>query len=240
VTPPVDDPETLRRILAATDALLLDFDGPICSVFSGIPAPVVADQLRNILAEGGHTGLPDDIRTATDPFDVFFYAAKLGQDEAHYVEAAFRAHEVEAVRTAEPTNGAHDLIRAWKAAGRRLAIVSNNSQNAVETYLDLHNLHHLVDHVAARPGADTSMLKPHPYLVTRAVTMLHLQPSGCALVGDSVTDVQAAQGANVSAIAFANKPEKAESFMQAEIIVTRMELLLAAVSVVEEFRPGSP
>jgi hypothetical protein len=27
---PVDDPDTLRVIFANTDALLLDFDGPVC------------------------------------------------------------------------------------------------------------------------------------------------------------------------------------------------------------------
>ena len=103
MTPPVDDPETLRRILANADALLLDFDGPICSVFAGIPASVVADQLRRILAEGNHVDLPPDVQTSDDPFDVLFYAAKLGHDEARYIEAAFTAHEVEAVQSAQAT-----------------------------------------------------------------------------------------------------------------------------------------
>ena len=131
MSPLIDDLEVLRRIFANTEALLLDFDGPICQVFAGIPAPVVADQLRDVLVQAGYTELPDDVRTAADPFDVLFYAAKLGQDEAQHVEAAFRAHEVEAVQSARQTPSSTELVRTWKATGRKLAVVSNNSVAAV-------------------------------------------------------------------------------------------------------------
>lgn len=227
MTPPVDDPETLRRILANTEALLLDFDGPICSVFSGFPAPVVADQLRGILAEGGHTNLPATITAATDPFDILFYAATLGPEEAHYVEAAFRAHEVEAVQTAQPTSGAYDLINAWKVTGRRLAIVSNNSRNAIETYLNVHNLRGQVDIIAARTSADTSLLKPSPDLVIQASSALEVQPMGCTLVGDSISDIQAAIAAGVSSVGYANKPRKGSTLATAGSIavVTSIGLL---------------
>jgi hypothetical protein len=39
-----------NQILAETEVLLLDFDGPICSVFAGLPAPVIADRLRRTLS----------------------------------------------------------------------------------------------------------------------------------------------------------------------------------------------
>jgi len=126
VTPPIDDPEALRDILASTEALLLDFDGPICSVFAGFPAHSVADQLRVVLAEGGYTDLPPDVEQTADPFIVLFHAATFGDEEARYVEAAFRALEADAIRSAKPAAGSHDLIRGWKLTGRPLAIVSNN------------------------------------------------------------------------------------------------------------------
>ncbi|WP_242579210.1 HAD family hydrolase [Amycolatopsis sp. 195334CR] len=78
------------------------------------------------------------------PFDVFRHAATLGDDEARYVEAAFTALEVEVNTTAEPTPGAHDLIRAWHETGRPLAIVSNNSTSAVAE----------IDFISARVGYD--------------------------------------------------------------------------------------
>lgn len=211
MTPPIDDPETLRRILANTEALLLDFDGPICSVFSGFPAPIVADQLRGILAEGGHTTLPEPIQTATDPFDILFYAATLGPEEARYVEAAFRAHEVEAMQTAQPTRGAHELIRVWKSVGKQLGIVSNNSGECIEVYLNKHNLETCVDNVSARRSADVGLLKPSPHLVLSAARALATSPSRCAFVGDSRSDLESATAADVAAIGFANKPGKADN-----------------------------
>lgn len=228
MTPPIDDLEALRRILANTNALLLDFDGPICSVFAGFPAPVVAAQLRDILAEGGHTHLPEHIQAATDPFDVLFYAAQLGPEEARYVEAAFTAHEVEAIQTAQPTPGAYDLVHAWKATGRSLAIVSNNSVNSIEVYVDRHNLSPLVDCIAARRSADTSQLKPSPYLVNQVANALVAEPARCALVGDSPSDIQAAKGIGVLTIGYANKSAKLAVLATCEpaAIVTSLDPLV--------------
>jgi phosphoglycolate phosphatase len=216
---PVDDPEALRHLLANTQALLLDFDGPVCSVFAGFPASVVADQLRQTLAEGGHVDIPTEITASDDPFDVLKYAATLGTNETRYVEAAFRAHEVEAIPTAAPTQGAHDLICAWKSTGRPLAIVSNNSTAAVETYLDIYRLKGQIDHIAARTTSDVKLLKPCPHLVDQAVTALGIAANKTVLVGDSATDIEAARAAKVQAIGYANKPGKAEKLKNAGAVM---------------------
>lgn len=227
MTPPIDDPEALHRILANSRALLLDFDGPVCSLFAGFPAHVVADQLRDVLAEGGHTSLPPDVEQAADPFVVLFHAATIGGEEARYVEAAFRALEADAIRSAKPTAGSHDLIRSWKRTGRPLAIVSNHSAAAISAYLDLHELGSAADAVAARTNADVRLLKPNPHLVGKAVTALNAAPTTCTLVGDSPTDIEAAHAANVRSLGYANKSGKtrALSRVMPTAITTTMTLL---------------
>lgn len=227
MTPAIDDADILRDILANTDALLLDFDGPVCSVFSGFPAPVVADQLRDVLAEGGHAVLPPDVQLAVDPFAVLFYAATLGDENAHYVEAAFRALEADAILEAKPTAGSHDLIRSWKQTGRPLAIVSNNSMDAVAAYLDLHRLSAITSTVAARTSGDVRLQKPSPYLLNEAIRALEALPANCTLVGDSPTDIQAARAANVRSVGYANRPGKSEalSILEPTAITTTMSLL---------------
>jgi phosphoglycolate phosphatase len=206
VTIPIDDPETLRAILAHTDALLLDFDGPICSVFAGYPASAVADQLRAILTDSGYR-LPNHLRHTDDPFDLLRHATTLGDTAARHVEAAFTAHEVDAIHTATPTPGAHDLITTWTNTGRPLAIVSNNSHTAITTYLHLYNLHPHIHHIAARTNHHTP-LKPNPHLLLQAAQALATPPTHCTLIGDSTTDIQAAHAAHVTTIAYANKPHK--------------------------------
>jgi phosphoglycolate phosphatase len=209
------DPTTLRHILTHTTALLLDFDGPICSVFAGLPAHTVVTQLCLVLADGGYGDPPVEIEKSDDPFEVLTYAASLGDAEARYVNAAFTAHEIEAITTAEPTPGAHDLIRAWSATGRPLAIVSNNSTIAIHAYLDLHNLRPHVTHVSARTNPDPALLKPHPHLLTTALTALNVPPAAATFLGDSVTDIHAARAAHTMSIGYANKPSKTTELITA-------------------------
>ncbi|WP_435582552.1 HAD family hydrolase [Amycolatopsis thermoflava] len=205
---------TAAELLDQAGALLLDFDGPVCSVFAGIPAPVVADQLRTILVDAGHAP-PDPVASSSDPFDVLEYAASLSDEDARYVEAAFTAHEVEAMTTAAPTEGGHELIQAWHGSGRPLAIVSNNSAAAISAYLDFYGLRPLVDTVSARESADVQLLKPHPHLLHQAVRTLGIPAERCVFVGDSRTDIEAAKAAGVRSIGYANKPGKRERFTSA-------------------------
>ncbi|MFD8383971.1 hypothetical protein ACFV2X_36585 [Streptomyces sp. NPDC059679] len=41
--------DALAEVLGTSDAVLFDFDGPICDVFRGLPAPGVADELAALL-----------------------------------------------------------------------------------------------------------------------------------------------------------------------------------------------
>jgi HAD superfamily hydrolase (TIGR01549 family) len=229
----VDDTAALRRILDRSDALLLDFDGPICSVFAGFPAPVVAAQLREVLGEGGFTDLPHAVRRSSNPFDVLDFAATLGRAERDFVEAALTAHEVEAIASAKPTSSSEELIRRWSDSGRLLAIVSNNSKVAVETYLQSRNLMEHVALVSARSTSDPSLLKPDAYLLNEALRSLAVSPSDCAFVGDSESDIVAAQRASIAAIGYANKAGKEELFKRLNpvIIFRDMRLMVDSLPV---------
>jgi hypothetical protein len=50
---------TIEEIVAGARHLLLDFDGPVCSVFAGVGAPAVANQLRKTMTTVGFQ-LPDE------------------------------------------------------------------------------------------------------------------------------------------------------------------------------------
>lgn len=199
---------TPEDLLAQAHVLLLDFDGPVCSVFAGLPAPRVADQLRDVLGDWGHANLPETIASSADPFDVFRYAAALGDDEARCVESAFAAHEVEAISSATPTPGAHQLMEAWHEAGQPLAIVSNNGVAAINAYLDLYGIRASIDFVSARANSAASLLKPSPHLLREAIRALGVRPDDCVFLGDSVTDIVAAEAAGTFSIGYANKPGK--------------------------------
>jgi phosphoglycolate phosphatase-like HAD superfamily hydrolase len=218
-------------MLADSTALLLDFDGPVCNVFAGFPASAVVEQLCVVLADSGFGDLPPEIEKSEDPFDVLSYAATLGDTEARFVNLAFAAHEAEAIATAEPTPDAHEFVRVWSITGRPLAIVSNNSNLAVEAYLDLHGLRPYVTHVSARTGPNPLLLKPSPYLLNNALAALSAAPNDSVMVGDSTTDMGAAQAAGTRAIGYANKRGKAMRLTdaRADYVLNSMAELVEAL-----------
>jgi len=198
----------LDTIVSRTRHLLLDFDGPICSIYAGLPAATVAERLRNIF--GDHAQLPDEITRTADPLEVFAYAATVSEDLATRVETAMTDQELAAVATAAPTPYVHEVVTACQNSGRSVAVVSNNSAAAVHSYLARHGLDDRIGLVVARTNHDPALLKPNPHLVAEAVNALNAEPGECTLVGDSVSDIEGARLANVQSIGYANKAGKRE------------------------------
>ena len=221
----------LDELLARTRHVLLDFDGPVCSVFAGITATTVASRLTKILTDAALTP-PTHVTQTDDPFEVLRYALAHAPELAAQIETAFRAEEVAAVATAAPTPGATQTIQACHDTGRTVAIVSNNSHDAVHTYLTIHGLADQIDYISARTPADTTRLKPHPHLVTQATHALHAQPTTCVLIGDSLTDIRAAHAAGVPAIGYANKTSKPARFTDTAAVAVITDMIDLASALV--------
>src|ERR1700733_11574629 len=136
--------------------LLLDFDGPVCSVFAGFPAPDVARSLRDYL----RGEVPDGwMAQVDDPHEVLRATAGLGFSVATRANRELSRLEIEAVKTATATPYATDVIDQAKASGAKVAIVSNNAQSAVESYLSDNGLMVSIDNVSARSGPDPTLMK---------------------------------------------------------------------------------
>ena len=199
----------LDAIIARTRWLLVDFDGPICSIFSGLPAPTVADQLRKMILSQS-IQLPGAIERTDDPMEVFAYAGTVSPELAARVEAELTDQEVAAVATAKPTPYIHDVLAACRRTGRITAVVSNNSERAVQTYLTRHGLADRTGPIFARTSHDPALLKPSPYLIVRALRALDANPRATALVGDSISDIDGARLASIGSIGYANESGKHE------------------------------
>ena len=220
----------LHSIIGRTRHLLLDFDGPICAIFAGLPAPSVAARLRELLNSDG-TPLPDAVAGEDDPIEVLRFTSGLDGDTAARVEAALRDAEQAATQTATPTPDAREVILACHQTNRRVAVISNNSQAAVQTYLQAHHLAEHIDVIVGRTKPDPRLLKPHPHLVLRALDALDGDPATSSFVGDSTADVQSAKAAGTHSVGYANKAGKIERLQRAgaDVIVTTMAELHAAL-----------
>lgn len=213
----------VAKVLAeASGPLLLDFDGPVCAVFAGVSAHTIAADLRELLTAKG-AAIPDELESQDDPLEVLRWTGAQRRPEwTGSVEEVLRVAELRAVGKAEPTPHARDVITAAKKAGRKVGIVSNNSEPAITAYLATEHLDTHIDAVVGRAYADPDRMKPDPSSVLRAITMLHTTQDSCVLVGDSDTDVIAGQRAGVRVLGYVNKPGKTSRLAQADAVVTDM------------------
>jgi HAD superfamily hydrolase (TIGR01662 family) len=217
---------TPADLLSNCDHVLVDFDGPICAVFGGKYSNYeVASQLRELLADAGCRQLPDDVAATDDPFEVLGYAAAHLDDHlAERAESTLRRYEVEAVDSAPPTVGAASTLRHLVASGFVVAIVSNNSVDAINRYVDRHGLRSQIRLVSARTSNNFRHLKPNPFLVDQALQQVGTSARRAVMVGDSDADVDAARAAGLPVIAYANRPEKIAAFnsMGVGVIIKHM------------------
>jgi phosphoglycolate phosphatase len=219
--------EELASILAPVRHVLLDFDGPVCSIFAGFPAADVARRLAELLT--GPEGPPPG-HELTDPLAMLRHLADVQPELVPAADDALAQMEVEAVAKAQPTEGAVQLLEACAATDRQVWLVSNNATAALDQYVDTHQLKLLVAGCFGRvPGRPKSM-KPSPELLLATMRAAHAEPTACIFIGDAVRDVEAAQAAGMPAIGYANKPGKAEALAEAGAVsvVTAMKALAEA------------
>ncbi|MFG2043366.1 HAD family hydrolase [Dactylosporangium sp. NPDC048998] len=221
----------LTELLDRSRAILLDFDGPVCSIFGGHPAPLVAAELLNLLDVRG-VDLAGDIRDETDPMEVLRWSATLGKPElTREVEDGLCRAELLATQSAIPDPYGREVIVAARGAGRPVAIVSNNSAPAIDAYLQAHRLAGHIAYVAGRAYAQPERMKPNPEPIWRAASALDVEPAACVLIGDSLFDIEGAHAAGVPVIAYANKPPKVQRFTDAgaDVVLTSMADIATAL-----------
>lgn len=195
--------DAVRGVLSGTPILLLGFDGPICSVFSGYPARTVADEVpRFVVGQGAP--LPAAAMATDDPLEVLAATEQTGDLILTRETAAFlRERETIAAATAELTPGITEVLAEAMRTDRMIVVVSENADSAVHTVLERHGLTAAVDGVIGRHDwMFPHQLTPDPFLVQLA--LMGTRDTPAVLVGDSVAAVQAAHAAGVLAIGYAN------------------------------------
>ncbi|EOT04318.1 haloacid dehalogenase [Streptomyces noursei PD-1] len=221
-------PEELASVFSQVRHVLLDFDGPVCSVFAGFPAGDVARRLAELLT--GPDGPPPG-HEESDPLAMLRRIADEREDLVPLADETLAQLEGEAVDRAQPTPGGSAFLEACAASGRSVWMVSNNATPAIERYLGAHGLIHLVAGQFGRVSGEPKSMKPSPRLLSAAMGAAEAKPSECIFVGDAVRDVEAAHAAGMEAIGYANKPGKDKALAEAGAlaVVTSMDDLARAV-----------
>ncbi|MGA5818835.1 HAD family hydrolase [Kitasatospora sp. NPDC094028] len=223
--------QQLADVLRPVKHVLLDFDGPVCSVFAGLPAPEVARRLREGLLATGEEA-PAGAEDESDPLALLRLVADARPDLTESTDAALAALETEAVRVGRPTPGGESVLRASASSGRLVSVVSNNAGAAIEAYLAEHGLSDYVAGVFGRAPGDPSSMKPNPRLLLEAMEAAGTGPEHCIFIGDATRDVEAGKAAGVRTIGYANKPGKDAKLAAAGavMVVDSMQLIADALT----------
>jgi phosphoglycolate phosphatase-like HAD superfamily hydrolase len=131
------------------------------------------------------------------------------------VENACTEAETDSARTCTPTPGAHDLLAALHGAGTPVVIVSNNATEPIRVYLERHGLTAYVRDVVGRPHLRPDLMKPEPHTVLRALTIADASGRSAVLLGDSVSDIEAARATGVRSIGYAKTQRRGAELREA-------------------------
>ncbi len=195
---------TLRR----ARHLILDFNGPVCQLYSDQSERLAADQLRAILAQH-NTEIPDTIAATDDPLAVLTYATTTSPQLAVDLDAELTRREINAALAAQPAAYSHDLISSARESHRTLTVVSTCSDLAVRAYLDRASLDEPVSHVVGRTAQSPDSGTGHN-LIIRTLNALSADPGQCALIAESADILDQAAESGIAAIAYtrtARSPE---------------------------------
>lgn len=209
-------------LLAGKSLLLLDFDGPVCSVFAGYPAPQIATELVAGVRKFD-VDLSASLADETDPMEVIRAAASSTSPElVNLVDEQLRESELLAVESATLTVGIVELIESAHDQGLQIGIVSNNSKDAIVKYLWRTGLAQHMAFVVGRPIGKPALMKPEPFLLLQALDHAGVEPSAASFIGDSVSDIVAGRAAKVMTVGYANKPSKVARLREAgaDLVVT--------------------
>lgn len=210
--------EELIELIRGARVVLWDFDGPICRLFAGHSAEGVADDLVEWLESRGLRGLVTDTeRDSLDPHLVLRAVDRRhpGSDLVTELEERLTKEELRATSTAMPTAYADILIQTWRARGARMAVTTNNSPRVVRAYLDDRGLTPcFAPHLYGRTQ-DLQHLKPDPHCLNRALNAMGAAPAAALMIGDSPSDLEAADRAGVPFLGYARNERKAKLLTEA-------------------------
>ena len=106
--------------------------------------------------------------------------------------------------------GAREAVRALRKKGVQTGIVSTKYRSRIEAVLQREKLSDAFEVIVG--GEDVSAHKPDPEGLLRAIDALGAAPKKTLYVGDSVTDAQTAERANVSFAAVLSGVTRREEF----------------------------
>ena len=194
---------TAAELIAESQALILDFDGPVTALMPPPANLAAADRARVPLKD---IALSEDVRKTTDHLAVLRWTLETHPSRLLEVESACTAAEVECARNSAKSPEIDWLLDLAEQHELLVGIASNNSETSVRTFLDRFGWEFAA--LACRTPESVRLMKPNPAFVLTATEWLGVSPSSAVFVGDSVSDVMAGRAAGTAFIGIAKTDQR--------------------------------
>ena len=209
---PLDCP-LAEELFRTRRLLILDFDGPVTRLLPDPRHIELADAVKRLLRRRG-PALPPPVTASIDHVEVLRYAAQALPDLLPQAERLCSATELKAADSATPAVGAIELLDLRRMQRRPVAIVTNNDHDVVTRFAQRHGIDLTGCTVHGRDPGHADRLKPSPWMLQAALHAHGCEPSEALLVGDSTTDVAAAQAAGMPCVGVAIDQERAAALVR--------------------------
>ncbi|WP_406444137.1 HAD family phosphatase [Streptomyces sp. NBC_01613] len=251
---PIDDQAAVLRLLADTSAVLFDFDGPVCRLFTESTAEIAQRIKRRAQACWGT--LDPEVRACDDSHHVlrplWRIYERLCEEQApvrpsrrplEFAEKTVAEEEAAAVAGAVPADHVGELVKHLSALRLRLVVVSNNAEGPILAYLEDKGLAPEFEAVFGRDPHDARLMKPNPDCVLRARAHLDVPAQACLLVGDQLTDLTAARRAGTRFLGWTQDEVQAKEMDRKgsdAVVSSHLPMATAAHMLLEARRAADP
>lgn len=118
-----------------------------------------------------------------------------------------------------PVDGAAGVVEEITSAGVAVCVASQGKLEKTALSLQLAGLDHLFPAEARFSAYQVPRGKPHPDVFLHAAASIGALPSACMVIEDSVSGIQAAHDAGMTAIAYAASPTEADMLRETGALV---------------------
>jgi HAD superfamily hydrolase (TIGR01549 family) len=247
--------QELQEMMRNVDCVLLDMDGVALDFFAIYPAYSAADRMKTFLYREGLLFAndrlpmnPESVRMQyeNDPLAILRFYGSLCKSKdpelraiAYKLESILCEWECKAAGLTIATEFFDQFVECLASKNKKIAGTTNNSPKAVKIFLEKCKVIHFFEgNVFGRTSPDPEALKPNKDMLCEAMKALQADPSRTLMIGDSVSDKEAADKAGVRyfmGMAYTEAKQFALLEAGAEIVIKSFDHFLGAMEYEIEY-----
>lgn len=185
--------------------LLFDWDGTLAKTID-----IILKAYKETFAE--YDLYPEDQEIIQKVFGTWDGPQKLGVNDLDGFTKKYLKRVKENYPNIELYDGAEEILQKCKEKGKKIALITTSNLETMDQAFELFPIKKYFDLLLTKE--DVTNHKPDPEVILKAIDTFHATPGETVIIGDSKSDLGAAQNAHIDSILF--YPEHNKKFYPLE------------------------